>query len=238
MCYGKGIDFHKIRDYIKGMDPATKAFLYEQGGKVLSAVWRAVSNRPRPRKSEETTQEAKFVVAAPAKTEVKSESTPVATTAVPKSKPALPTSEETTKELKRRLARELYKAELDLTGGLKIAGKACDCLQDKHALGIDATTEELISQDPRDRIYYEIREWMERIQPIVTIEAINSGEYAQEYPILANEAKTFRKRLLGTESISVMAREAPTITLEDAKKLAAAEASREIERQWNSQKTK
>jgi len=52
---------------------------------------------------------------------------PTSTIARPPPHPELPTPEETTSELKRRLAKELYRAELDLSGGLRIAGKPCDC---------------------------------------------------------------------------------------------------------------
>ena len=40
----------------------------------------------------------------------------------------LPTEAETVDELKKDLAKELYKLELDLSRGLKINGKPCDCL--------------------------------------------------------------------------------------------------------------
>jgi len=40
---------------------------------------------------------------------------------------ALPNTAETTTELRRRLGKELYRMELDLVGGGRIAGKPCDC---------------------------------------------------------------------------------------------------------------
>jgi hypothetical protein len=158
---------------------------------------------------------------------------PAVTKLGPVANAALPTSEETTTELKRRLGRELYRAELDLAGGLKIAGKPCDCLSNKHTLMIEAAAEELISQDPGNAVYQEIIGWIPRNQHKVTPEAITGGKYAAEYPHMANEFKVFRKRVMG----SVGALEIPTgkITLDQAKKLAAAEAEKAVEKQWNSQ---
>ena len=54
---------------------------------------------------------------------------------------ALPTTEERHRpELRRRLGKELYRMELDLMGGGRIAAKPCDCLSHKHTLGLEATT--------------------------------------------------------------------------------------------------
>jgi len=148
---------------------------------------------------------------------------------------SLPTQAETTAELKRRLAKELYKAELDLSGGLKIAGKACDCLDAKHTLLLEAVAEELISQDPANSVYSNIVQWVKNNQPKVTIEAIQSRRYDKEYPQMAAQFKNFRKRVMGTAAFSAMEESAPAITLEEAKKIAAAEAEKEVETRWESQ---
>ena len=158
--------------------------------------------------------------------------------AEPTHKMSMPTSEETTYELKRRLARELYRAELDLAGGLKIAGKPCDCLSEKHSLMLEAAAEELISQDPANEVYRDIIDWIHTNQPKVTPEAIVAGTYAGQYPVMAAQFKKFRKDVLGTTSTAVVAKPEQTITLDRAKKIAAAEAEREVERQWSSQPTK
>jgi len=152
--------------------------------------------------------------------------------------PSLPTSEETTAELKRRLARELYRAELDLASKLRIAGKPCDCLDHKHTLGLEATAEELVSQDPGNTVYLEILDWVKTNRPKVTIEAILTGRYDEEYPHMASQFKDFRKRVVGTAAFSALGEVALPITLEQAKKLAADEAAKEVERVWSSQKAK
>lgn len=149
---------------------------------------------------------------------------------------SLPTTEETTRELKRRLAKELYRAQLDLSAKLRIAGKPCDCLESKHTLGLEATAEELIASEPDNAVYFEILEWLKQNQPKLTIEAISTGKYDDEYPRMAAEFKGFRKRIMGTTTLSAMIE--PEMTLEEAKKMAAKEAEKEVEKRWQSQEKK
>ena len=127
-----------------------------------------------------------------------------ATVTAPAPRPALPTSTETTQELKRRLGKELYKAELDLSNKLRIAGKPCDCLESKHTLLLEAAAEELIAQEPDNPVYFEIIAWIKQNQPKVTIEAINTGKYDEAYPRMAAEFKRFRKRIMGTTVLTAM----------------------------------
>jgi len=150
-------------------------------------------------------------------------------------RPELPTPEETTGELKRRLGKELYRAELDLSNKLRIAGKPCDCLDSKHSLGLEAAAEELIAQEPGNPVYTEILQWIKNNHPKVTIEAILSGQYDQEYPKMAAEFKGFRKRIMGSTSLTAMIEPKEQITLDEAKKLAADEAAKEVEKRWVSQ---
>lgn len=77
--------------------------------------------------------------------------TPAPPRGVPKTEPQslsgaswLPTMEETIEELRHRLGKELYRMELDLISGGRIAGRPCDCLGKKHTLGLEATAEELL----------------------------------------------------------------------------------------------
>jgi len=116
----------------------------------------------------------------------------------------LPTSQETAQALKRRLAKELYRAELDLANKLRIAGKPCDCLESKHTLGMEAVAEELIPHEPDNPVYSEIIDWIKQNQPKVTIEAIISGYYDDEYPRMASEFRDFRKRIMGTFALNAM----------------------------------
>ena len=140
---------------------------------------------------------------------------------LPPFRPNLPTTEETVVELKRRLGKELYRFELDLVGGCKIAGRACDCCGDKHNFGIEATAEELIPMD-RDPTYGEVISWLNANRGKMTVEASASGIYDAEYPEMARQIREFRKRVMGTEGLGeqqVERVEAPVqkdLTLEEA----------------------
>ena len=229
------------------MDPATKARLLEEGGKIVGSFLRVVVSRPR--KSSTGTKE-----------ELTESSQP---TALPQpSGVSLPTAEETLQELKERLYEEIYTAERDLSVGLLIAGKPCRCLEYKHRLKIQALAKELIPEDPNNIVYSDIIQWLTDNQDKVNTQAIASGKYKQEYPHMAAQFKEFRKRLERTMAPSttksaspvpsfddawkvveqqakkdaeqLVVTQVPTspFTLEDAKKLAAEEAAKEVERVW------
>lgn len=242
------------------MDVSTKAKLVEEGGKLVGDMIRLAFSRPSKRKDPASTdyppqtealkklgphtvvtlhddgaatvrsQGKLFIVTTGGNIFEQTEPTQPAA-ARPAAASGLPTSDETTLELKRRLSKELYRAELDLVAGLMIAGKSCDCLSEKHTLGLEAAAEELISQDPGNPVYQEIIDWIPRNRHKVSVEAIRSGKYASEYPHMANEFKVFRKRILGS-----VGTEEPTgdnLTLEQAQRMAAEEAAKEVERAWN-----
>lgn len=205
------------------MDKQVVAIFFREGGKLISDGIRVALARPKNAMREEHVMTS---VSSPKGLEVAVESSPALTS-------QLPTREETTRELKRRLTKELYRAELDFAGGLKIAGKPCDCLDNKHTLGLEATAEELISQDPANPVYQEIIVWIRNNQYKVTVAAIESGKYSSEYPRMAMEFKSFRKRVLGTEADILPKSTAKPMTLEEAKEIAATRAKQEVERQWH-----
>jgi hypothetical protein len=217
------------------MDANLQAFLYREGSRAISSVIGLIAHRPRKPEPEEITRESfreKAMEAAKPVAPVAHVDMSVQHLAPPV---ALPTAEETKTELKRRLGRELYKAELDLSAGLKIADKPCDCLDNKHRLGIEAEAEELIASDPRNPVYQEILQWFKDNGHKVTIAAISSGEYKKEYDLMANQFKEFRKRVLGTAAFNALAPEPQAFTLEQAKKIAADEAMKAVEEQWEKQ---
>jgi hypothetical protein len=209
------------------MNSGIIAYIAEEGGKLVSQLIRLRIMTPRPK-----TREEEPPVPQPAAIAVK----PVSETQRPSI--SLPTREETARELRRRLAKELYKAELDLAGGLKIAGKSCDCLSNKHTLLLEAAAEELISQDPSNPVYLEIIQWVKDNGHKVTVEAIQSGKYKEEYRVMASQFKDLRKRVMGTAAPSDMKEPPQAITLEEAKELAAEEATKEVEKRWDSQEKK
>jgi hypothetical protein len=204
------------------MDAETKAELFKQGGRALSALLRVQLSRSG-KKTEETQEVIEVVSAAPVKVE----------TPKPAARTGLPTTEETVRELKRRLARELYKAELDLSAGLKIAGKPCDCLSEKHTLLLEAATEELISQDPSNPVYHDIMVWVKTNQAKINPQAIESGQFSREYPAMAAEFRDFRKRVMGTTSSAARPAVSHDLSLEEAQSIAAKQAAEEVAKRWD-----
>ena len=173
------------------MNSGIIAYIAEEGGKLVSQLIRLKIMTPRSKIREEEpplSQPAAIVAKPISETRLASIS--------------LPTREETARELRRRLARELYKAELDLAGGLKIAGKPCTCLEAKHTLLLEAAAEELIAEDPSNPVYLEIIQWVKDNGHKVTVEAIQSGKFKKEYPVMASQFKDLRKRVMGTAAIS------------------------------------
>lgn len=217
------------------MNPNFEAFLYREGSKTLSSLLGMFARRPRKTEQEAIDRESGRVKAV----ETAKPPAPVAHVDLKVQhlapKIALPTAAETTQELKRRLGRELYKAELDLSAGLLIAGKPCDCLDNKHRLGIEAVAEELIASDPSNSVYQDILQWFKDNGHKVTVAAISSGEFKAEYPFMANLFKEFRKRTLGTAAFDALAPEPQPFTLEQAKKFAAEEAMAKVEKIWVAQ---
>ena len=113
--------------------------------------------------------------------------------------PSLPTTEETVRELRRRLAKELYRMEMDLQTGARFAGKPCDCLGKKHNLGVEATAEELMSYESNP-VYGKCVAWLRKHEA-----EFEPGEIArrppEHYRALAPEVRAFRKEVLGTEKV-------------------------------------
>jgi hypothetical protein len=105
-------------------------------------------------------------------------------------------------ELKRRLAKELYRIEMDLAGGGRIDNVVCDCLAKKHHLGIEATAEELMSYDT-DPIYGQVIKWMNDHLPVFEPAEIEKRP-PSFYQAMAPEVRMFRKQVMGTESIESM----------------------------------
>jgi hypothetical protein len=111
----------------------------------------------------------------------------------------LPTTAETVQELKRRLGAELYRLEMDLVAGGRIAGKACDCLQKHAELGILSIVGELVPMD-RSPVNEHIIAWVNSHLPEFQIDVVAATEPAR-YRQLAPEVRSLRKELLGTEKL-------------------------------------
>ncbi len=117
----------------------------------------------------------------------------------------VPTEEETVIELKKRLGKEIAKAENDLTNKLKIPKSdgtlvACSCLSNKHNVVIEGLSEELIPKEPNNALYREIMDWFKVHEPNMTVQASASGKYDEEYIKYAGKLGEFRRRLSQTPS--------------------------------------
>lgn len=150
------------------MNKRTVAIIIQEGGRLISDIMRT---RRGPEQSQRVTGQRK------------ARSVELATTP------------DTVKELKRSLAKELYRMELDLQRGGRIAGRPCDCLSNKHTLGLEAIAEELMSYEPNP-VYSEIINWLQRHAPEFEPEGIAKQE-AGYYQSLAPETRRFRKAVMG-----------------------------------------
>jgi hypothetical protein len=129
------------------------------------------------------------------------ETRPMIATTPATQKPDLPTTAETLKELKRRLAKELYRVELDLQSGARISGKPCDCLSKaKHSAGIEATAEELMSYEANP-LYGRVISWVNSHATVFEPSEI-AKRPPEYYQAIAPEVRAFRKEVMGTEKMT------------------------------------
>ena len=109
---------------------------------------------------------------------------------------------ETVSYQKRELCKALLLLEMHFQQGCKIGGKPCDCCE-KHPLVIEALAEEALGMTG-EHIFEEVTSWSKMIAPITTEEAAKSGQYDQEYPGMAVEARGFRKRIMGSDEVTAL----------------------------------
>ena len=121
--------------------------------------------------------------------------------ATPAPHPEGPTTEETIQLLKSRLVKELYRLELDLQGGLRIAGKPCDCAGAKHNVGVEATAEELISYEANP-VYGQVIDWYRRRLPEFD-PAVIATKPVDYYRAMTPEVRSFRKALVGDTVVQI-----------------------------------
>jgi len=83
-------------------------------------------------------------------------------------------------------------------------------------------------------LYREAAAVAERVLPFVHPEDVKAGKFVDRYPALTLEVSQIRTQF----DKRVMGYARKPITMEEAKKLAAEEAAKEVERQWTSQEKK
>jgi len=112
--------------------------------------------------------------------------------------PSPVSDEETLSYQKREVGKLLLRMERHFAQRLRIAGVPCDCGSQKHLLDMESLCEETISMDQDPDIYYRIMEWIKEVGPKCTDEAAKSGLYDGEYPLFSQQARDFRKELIGS----------------------------------------
>ncbi len=110
---------------------------------------------------------------------------------------AKPTNDDTLEHQRREMIKEMILMEAHLRQGSRINNLPCDCTS-KHSIAIEALAEETIGIDPSNaRVYSELAEFAREIQSKGSQEVVASGKYDEEYPVLAERARVFRKQLMG-----------------------------------------
>ena len=156
------------------------------------------------------------------------------------------TSEETIAYQKREIAKELWQLEKHLAQGCRIPDKTgkripCDCCEKGSWIAGLAYESIPIAEraGQTSDIFEKIASWAETLEPMVTVAAVEGGQY--DYKKLSGEASALRKKLMGSlalKALTHMIEPKEQITLEDAKSLAAEEAEKEVEKRWHSQEKK
>ncbi len=107
-------------------------------------------------------------------------------------------TEETVAYENRELGKALLSIEKHAAQLFRINGKPCDCGQSRHLLFLETEAEDAISMVDNPEIYQRILDFVRRLGPISTVEALQTGQYEDQYPLFAQEARNLRKDLIGT----------------------------------------
>lgn len=119
------------------------------------------------------------------------------------------TNDETIAYQNREIAKQLWQLELHLAQGCRIKDsqgipQACDCCA--KGSFISGMCEEAIPIAERgsrpSAIYAEIAGWCDALDPMATVEAVESGQY--DYKKLSGQCSALRKKLMGSTSLKAM----------------------------------
>ena len=120
------------------------------------------------------------------------------------------TSEETLAYQKREIAKELWQLEKHMAQGCRIPDKTgkripCDCCEKGSFIAGLAYESIPIAEraGQPSNIFEKIAQWSDDLTPMVTVAAVESGQY--DYKKLSGEASALRKELMGTLTLSAMA---------------------------------
>lgn len=126
----------------------------------------------------------------------------------------------------REIVKRMRALAIHCVQRFRIAGKPCDCGAGRHLLEIEELAEEAIQMVDNPDIYYRIIETGKELEPKVTVEAIASGRYDEEYPRYGRIYRDYCKQLGSAEE------KEETVTLDKAKAIAAEIAAAEVEKTW------
>lgn len=218
MYHCQVIAFVNIFAYYEDMDGQTKAFMFEQGGKLIGNVAKLVMKRSSQSDVQETTI-------------TKTPDTPKSSTDIPKSSDTgivtrKNNDESTIAYQEQKLYSELWLTELHAKEDFIGCSTDVHC-GFKHGLDLVALVDETKSMTS-DPIFQKIESLGNEIQVKAYPDRVKEGTHHQEYQELAVRIGELRKEMM----YRVMARRKPAITLEQAKKQAADEAAKRVEEKW------
>lgn len=212
------------------MKRSTKAYIFREGGKIASDVTRLVLSRPKkpsasPESEEEAPSEEKTTSTIQKPEEVRQGgSTGVLT------REGLDTERVAWQE--DIALGEVWLLEGHLKNNCIACGGDYECCW-KHSDNMRRVADETLSMTT-DPFWQNLKALAQEIRGKSHPDDVKSGTYVAEYPRLAVRLSEFRVPL----QKKAMERARPEITLEEAKKLAAEEAAKEVEKQWQSQEKK
>jgi len=119
------------------------------------------------------------------------------------------TSEETIAYQKREIAKELWQLEKHLAQGCRIPDKTgkripCDCCEKGSWIAGLAYESIPIAEraGQTSDIFEKIASWAEALEPMVTVAAVEGGQY--DYKKLSGEVSALRKELMGTLALGAL----------------------------------
>jgi len=220
------------------MKPNTKAYLVREGGKIASDFIRIVMASPKkpatsPERQEEASpsEEVTIEPARPPKIEQKPAQEAVATACVPCALGHFSTTAGLLNEAVR------FKAE-GITSN-EVLDRIAKTLEELNTLErVDLTPEKIRSAPPWERQIAEealqqSRGLRHRLETITTIEELEQAAADTEGYYRVLNRVWWKQRFAKLGKVAE-----PEMTLDEAKKMAAGEAAKEVERQWDSQEKK
>ncbi len=134
---------------------------------------------------------------------------PQSRTASPTGGASKVTSEETIAYQKREIAKELWQLEKHLAQGCRIPDKTgkripCDCCEKGSWIAGLAYESIPIAEraGQTSDIFEKIASWAEDLEPMVTVAAVEGGQY--DYKKISGEASALRKELMGSLTLGAL----------------------------------